>query len=559
MKRNAFILLIFLFMGSSLQAQRAPSLDIDSEYMKTMVKYLSSDEMEGRETGTKGEQKAADYIIREFKRIGLVAKGDQGSYIQTFDAYAGKVYGANNELNLNSQSCELHKNYFAFEYSKNGFVKGKLVSVGHGIAAKEEGFDDYKGKKKLKNKIFVIETATPENNNPHGELAKFNSLEYKAEVAKSKGAKGIIFINSAPNNPDPKARLGRNIPDLGIPIIFSKNPYLIKKEIGQKISFRVELKDDVRKGKNVIGYLNNNADKTIIIGGHYDHLGYGAFGSRNTSGKPEIHNGADDNASGIAVITRAAEKLKTMDLKTNVLFIAFSGEEMGLLGSKYFVEHPTIDLKQANFMVNLDMVGRMKNHTLLVSGTGSSPEWGNILVKAAPPHKRIKLETSESAVGPSDHTSFYFKDIPVLFLFTGVHKEYHTSDDDYETLNYRGMKKVLDLVTDLVETTHDMKRLNFTKTAEPKDSGGARRFNVTLGVMPSYAYSGPGLKLDGVTKGKAAAKAGILADDIIVKMGETEIKDIYTYMDLLEKYHPGDKIKVRVKRGGKEKEFDVEF
>ncbi len=315
-----------------------------------------------------------------------------------------------------------------------------------------------------------------------------------------------------------------------------------------------------RTGHNVIGYLDNNAERTVIIGAHFDHLGMGKFSSLYT-GEPAIHNGADDNASGVAAMIRIAAYLAQGKAKgNNYLFIGFSGEELGLIGSKYFTNHPTIDLAKANYMINMDMVGRLKEEKVLaINGAGTSPAWKPVLDKISV--DGISAKTSDSGVGPSDHTSFYLKDIPVLHFFTGQHGEYHKPADDAALINFPGLLSVSNYIIAVIEQLDKAGKLEFTKTKDEEEEGGKRasRFKVTLGVMPDYVGQVEGMRVDAVTEGKPAAKAGMKSGDVIIKIGDTPVKDIYGYMEGLGKYNPGDKTKVVVKRGSEEMTFDVVF
>jgi len=302
--------------------------------------------------------------------------------------------------------------------------------------------------------------------------------------------------------------------------------------------------------QNVIGYIDNHAFTTVIIGAHYDHLGLGENGSSldaNPQGK--IHNGADDNASGVAgliVLANYFQKNKARE-KSNFLFIAFSGEELGLFGSKFFTEHPTVNLSDVNYMINMDMIGRLDSKTkiLSVSGTGTTPVWENEMKSLS--KGEIKIKTDSSGVGPSDHTSFYLKDIPVLHFFTGSHSDYHKPSDDWEKINFAGEKQVLDVIIRLTQDLDPFPKLTFTATKN-KSMGSARSFKVTMGLMPSYTSSDEGLKVDGVTDGKPAQKAGIIAGDLIVQIGELPIKDIQAYMEALGKFEKGQTVPVKVKR-----------
>lgn len=312
-------------------------------------------------------------------------------------------------------------------------------------------------------------------------------------------------------------------------------------------------------GKNVVGFINNNAEETIIIGAHYDHLGYGNFSSLHT-GEPAVHNGADDNASGTAALLYLAEKLQREGgpRNRNYLFIAFSAEELGLVGSKRWVAAARGDLDIVA-MFNMDMVGRLRNkkNVLAVYGTGTSPLWNPALDQA---EKMLGLVTvrDSSGVGGSDHTSFYLDDIPVLAAFTGQHSDYHKPSDDAELIDYGGIVKVSEMLYSIMEKLDQFEEIPFQKTTQKKQQRAAS-FKVTLGVMPDYVYAGKGMKIDGVTEGRPAEKAGIKAGDIIVKMGDLDIKDIYDYMEGLSKNKVGNTTTVIVNRNGEMIELEVTF
>jgi hypothetical protein len=302
---------------------------------------------------------------------------------------------------------------------------------------------------------------------------------------------------------------------------------------------------------NIVAYLDNKAPYTIILGAHYDHLGLGENGSSldaNPQGK--IHNGADDNASGVAGLLELARYFESNRKKEkyNFLFIAFSGEELGLFGSKYFTEHPTIDLTKVNYMINMDMIGRLDPTTksLAVSGIGTSPVWETELKNLS--KGTLNIKTDSAGVGPSDHTSFYLKNIPVLHFFTGSHSDYHKPSDDFDKINYAGEREVLELIVRLVEKMDAEPKLAFL-TTKNKSMSSARSFKVTMGVMPSYTSTEEGLKVDGVTDGKPAQKAGVLTGDVIIQIGDYKIKDIQAYMEALGKFEKGQSTEVKVKRG----------
>ena len=296
-------------------------------------------------------------------------------------------------------------------------------------------------------------------------------------------------------------------------------------------------------GKNVIGFIDNKSINTIVVGAHYDHLGFGGEGSLYRSDSLKIHNGADDNASGVSLMLDLAAKLKDSN-NNNYLFIAFSGEELGLLGSNFFVKNPTIDIKSINYMINMDMVGRLNNeNTLAVYGLGTSPIFKQTIKSN---NKNFKIIENESGVGPSDHTSFYLNDIPVLHFFTGQHSDYHKPSDDSELLNYEGINLISDFIYSIISDLNDNGKLPFRETKN--ESQETPRFKVSLGVIPDYLYDGKGMRIDGVSKGKPAEKAGFQKGDIVIKLGDEEVTDMMSYMKALSKYENGDKVDVQISR-----------
>lgn len=307
-------------------------------------------------------------------------------------------------------------------------------------------------------------------------------------------------------------------------------------------------------GRNVVAFLDKKAEKTIVIGAHFDHLGMGGQGSLHR-GDSAIHNGADDNASGTAALLALAKIFKYETLKSNILFIAFSGEENGLWGSNYFVKNPTIDLKSVNYMINMDMVGRLNpEKSLAVHGVGTSPSFPPVLdpINA----DSLKLVPSESGVGPSDHTSFYLQDLPVLHFFTGQHADYHKPSDDADKINYEGLVQVIRYISRLIAGLDAEPKLAFTKT---KDSSDSPRFTVSMGVVPDYLYDGKGMRVDGVSEGKPAQAAGLQKGDIVIQLGDSTINDMMGYMRALSVFKKGDSTQVVLERAGQKIAAKVKF
>lgn len=308
-------------------------------------------------------------------------------------------------------------------------------------------------------------------------------------------------------------------------------------------------------GRNVIGYLDHAAPTTIVIGAHYDHLGWGDEGSLHT-GDSMVHNGADDNASGVASLLFLAEHLSEQQLNSNVLFIAFTGEEKGLLGSNYFMHNPTIETDKINFMINMDMVGRLDSlRRLAVYGVGTSSSFIPEIEAIESPAFQFKMDSS--GMGPSDHTSFYVENIPVLHFFTGQHAQYHRPEDDVELINFEGLYDVSLFIERLIVNLDQHEKLVFTKTRDKEQKG--RKFNVSLGVIPDYLYQGEGMKIDGVSEGRPAALGGIVKGDVIIKMGDIEIKGMSDYMNALNVFKKGESIQVLVKRGEGKISIPIQF
>lgn len=327
-------------------------------------------------------------------------------------------------------------------------------------------------------------------------------------------------------------------------------PYAGAKSYHQSFTARKGSAGDVTTN-NILGFLDNKQAYTIIIGAHYDHLGKGDQGgslTENADGK--IHNGADDNASGVASLLELARYYSSNPKQENYnfLFVAFSGEELGLLGSKFVAEK--LKSEDINVMINLDMIGRYREDKgLTIGGIGSSTaleKWGPELGMCM----ELSFHLDSSGVGPSDHASFYLKDIPVLFLFTGAHEDYHKPEDDAHKLNYKGIKLISNYVIQLVSHLDELPKIDFKKTANPHAASTRSSFKVSLGVIPDYSFGGTGLKIDGVTNGRPAAIAGIKAGDIIVKMGDTPIKDIQNYMEVLHTSEQGQSLQLEISRKG---------
>ncbi len=315
----------------------------------------------------------------------------------------------------------------------------------------------------------------------------------------------------------------------------------------------------VLQSQNVVGYLDNGAPHTIIIGAHYDHLGLG-YDRNSLDAHPQgkIHNGADDNASGTAGVIELAHYFAKNRLREryNFLFICFSAEELGLVGSKKYTERPTVDLSTVHFMLNMDMIGRLNDERrLVVGGVGTAPDFVPIIEQL--PKENLSIKLDSSGVGPSDHTSFYWKNIPVLFFFTGQHADYHKPTDDIEKINFTGQRDVLRFAVHLIEALDARPKLSFQPTRSNTED--TPRFRVTLGIMPDYTFEGEGVHIDGVSEGKPAARAGLQRGDCIIALGDTDVHNVREYMQALSKFQKGDKTTVKFVRSGEVLVREVTF
>ena len=545
MKQILWLLLLISTVSSAQKTKKADKQVLSG--LQTHIAFLADDKLEGRRTGTAGEKTAYEYISKQFAANGLIAKGEKGTYIQEFEVNEGKQVNPSTQLSINGNNLLLEKDFFPFVFSANARSESSAT-----IALPESGtvwFWDLK------------EILEENKNNPHFDLS--DAITKKVNSVSSKGATGFIIYNSSSIKDELKFEPKAKPEAAKIPVLYIskaiKEKYLKDETSPASIKLEVSISDKKRNGHNVIGYIDNKAANTIILGAHYDHLGYGEdHNSLFTGSSPQIHNGADDNASGTAALIELSKLLKRSKLKNNnYLFIAFSGEELGLFGSKYFTEHPSIDFSKANYMINMDMVGRLNDstHGLTIGGYGTSPVWSQELPNL---DKYFKINFDSSGTGPSDHTSFYRKDIPVLFFFTGAHSDYHKPSDDADRINYTGELQVLKYIYNVVNVTDKKGKLAFTKTREAA-APGKRSFNVSLGIMPDYTYSGAGVRADGVSEGKLAQKVGMKAGDVITQIGDFKITDVQGYMQVLGKFNKGDATKVKVKRGAEEMIFDIVF
>lgn len=545
------LLTLLLLLPVALTAQ-----DNSLTRITDIVTFLSDDRLEGRATGSKGEEIAANYIANAFSGYGLTPAGENSSYFQVFEFSAGKEAGKSNYIEI--PDMVLMKSD-PVNLTGNGKVQAMAVDAGYGITAPELGHDDFDGLD-LKGKIAVMKCSTPEGTHPHTKFYDHADERKKIELATEAGAIGVIFYNTDENYPtDPLLDYKHKATAVDVPVL------LVDEGLAQSVlastepvKMGTELNDIRKTGKNVLGMIDNDAPCTVVFGAHYDHLGYGESGGSLYRGEPAIHNGADDNASGVALVMELANKLKGSSAKGyNYLFIAFSGEELGLYGSKNVADYLMEEFDCFNYMLNFDMVGRLDDSSkLIVNGFGTSPAWEKLQSPATA--MGFRLTTFESGIGPSDHTSFYLKDIPVLHFFTGSHSDYHKPSDDVEKVNMEGIEDIMVLVQSLVTDLDDEGKITFTKTKE-ENNENAPRFSVTLGVIPDYTFEGKGMRIDGVSDGKPAQKAGIKAGDIVTQLGEYEVVDMMSYMKALSKFKAGDATTVTILRDQEESVFNIAF
>jgi aminopeptidase YwaD len=544
-----FFLSFFLLVGavSITSAQKLSKSDkVTVTNLKAHVLYLADDKLEGRRTGTKGEELASQYIRTYFEKCGLQPKGTNG-FLQPFEVNEGKQILSSTILILDGEHMKQGRDFFPLAWSNNGSIE----------AVASPSLSETGGPWFWDLKDVLEENKT----NPHFDLN--NALREKEKAAAQKGATALFIFNSGTTADNLKYESKDRSALSTIPVVYCNKPLTekITKDLSHTwdIKLKTEQGDKLRKGNNVVAYINNNAASTVVLGAHFDHLGYGEDNNSRHTGGSAIHNGADDNASGTAALLELARLLKANGSKNNnYLFIAFSGEELGLYGSKYFVDHPTIALTEVNYMINMDMVGRFNDtsKTITIGGIGTSPSWGALVNGEKKMPFGVKVDSS--GTGPSDHTSFYRKDIPVLFFFTGLHTDYHKPSDDFDKINYNGQLLVVNYITRLIARTSSQNKLAFTKTREQQTTTTAR-FTVSMGIMPDYTFSGNGVKVDGVSEGRAAQKAGIKAGDVVTQLGEHSINSVESYMQALSKFKKGDATKVKVKRGADELMFDIVF
>lgn len=611
MNRKLALFLALILTPFAVAQKPQPANQLDANLRKH-VEYLASDQLEGRKTGEAGATTAAGYVVNQFSQFKLkpgfkAAANAKPSFLQPFPYVAGVTVGEGSFLNVipanpqNVSRLEPGITYTPFANSISGDVPSSpLVFAGYGIATVDKKYDDYSGLD-VRGKVVIIFDGTPEGG-LREQFGGFN-LHAKANLAKERGARAVIVIAKADDfKADPLSRLSYE-PTMGetsIPVVAlsreiaadvfgvktsteiseiakwiamkTNAPPAIAIRLAEPLKATAQMKIDLQKktvdAYNVIGIVEGTdsvlKNEAIVIGAHYDHLGRGGRSSL-AANSTDIHPGADDNASGTAAVIELARQFaKEKKNKRTLIFMAFGGEEEGLLGSKHYVNNPVWPLYKTVAMINLDMVGRLNENKLTIGGIGTANEWKE-LVEVANPRmatdtstgERVsmslsptfKLTLNEDGFGPSDHSSFYGKQIPVLFFFTGTHADYHRPSDTAEKINYKGLNEITYYVSVIADRLTLASKRPTYKVAQTAPTGGRMTFNVSLGTIPSYGDGNDGLTIDGAREGSAAAKAGLKAGDKIIKLAGKDVRNISDYMFALGVMKAGDEYEVVVKRG----------
>jgi aminopeptidase YwaD len=592
LSRKKFQLIILITVLLVQLTWKTPAQEITQFELKQHIKYLASDELAGRYPGTEGDKKAAEYIRNHFRSFGLKMEGTDG--FQSFEVTIKIKAGLNNKFQAGKISGTAMIDFTPTGFSARSILNAPVVFAGYGLQAQNDTFkwDDFKGVD-LKGKWCLILRGSPEIPKST-ELFKSGTQDRdKAMLAKDLGAAGVLLVSGVDfDKNDELISLSYKEGALEIPVLHIKRPLAdeilkgnnlniasleekYKKEsshssvlLNSTVNASADVEPLVAKTENVIGIIEGKdpqlKNEFVVIGAHFDHLGMGGFGSGSrVPDTVAVHHGADDNASGVASVIELAKRFSFYkdSLKRTLVFICFSAEEEGILGSKYFTEHPLIDLTKIEAMVNLDMVGRLReNRSLQVHGTGTSLEATNILNNLNRDSAFVFTLSSEG-YGPSDHSSFYAKNIPVFFITTGAHMDYHTPKDTYDAINYDGLKKVSDFVYRIaLDLDREPARLNFREAGPKNQETGRYRLKVTLGIMPDFTSTdNNGLRADFVTPGKPAFKAGMLKGDVIISINGKAINNIQDYMYRMSKISQGETINVDIMRKGKKEVLIVQL
>jgi hypothetical protein len=553
--------------------------------------------LEGRLPGTAGNQQAANYIAEQFRAAGLEPLGD--NYRQPFSIAAQIQLVGTNQVSVRtllerpgiprealkpvSVSWKPLQDYVPLGISDTGSVTAEVVFCGFG-RQQSNGPNDFAGVD-LSGKIALILTGDPDHYNPHEPFrVNYGELRRKAMRARRAGARAVVFVHPQGDSSEVlmPLRYDGRAPISGILAIgvkrsiaarifprqqslFTREQEIVKTKAPQSfqlpdvtMTIEVHHRIDSITIDNVVGVVRGTdpvlREQYIVVGAHFDHLGWGDDNSLYTGAERKIHPGADDNASGTAGLIELARMVAAAPLPRSVVFCAFNAEEQGLLGSAAYVRSPLVALERTVAMINLDMIGRLQGKRLTVQGIGSSPLW-KPLVDSLATAAGLEPAYTEDGIGPSDHTSFYLRGIPVLFFFTGLHSDYHRPSDTWDKLNYSGHALVVELVkTVLARIAALPEPPAFTKVATTARQSTMGSAKVRFGVMPDYADHPKGLRISGVIDDSPAQRAGLRDGDIIVQIGSTPIRSIYDLMDVLSRAEPGEETEVVVLRGPREDE-----
>ncbi len=548
------------------------------------IRYLSDDDRKGRYPGTMESRDVISYIIKQFRSYGIKPGINNRSYTQTFDLVDDLELGKNNFMVINRDTLLLGSDYIPLWFSGRGFVSASVQFAGYGFNINDGAlvWNDYENIN-VKGKWALVMRNNPERNVRHSVYGPHSTFHKKMLVAKDNGAVGIIFISQKEDSTLFPFKYIPEYGNTGIPAVHLSNTLAdkllsqagwnrkkLQKEMQNNtttelvelpeinISTNINIEEVKIRAANVVGELRSGhrefRDQYVIIGAHFDHLGMGGSGSGSL--KPDnlaIHNGADDNASGVAGLLELAHLLKsqTSRLKRSILFVAFDAEEKGLIGSQYFVENSPINLDKISTMINLDMIGRLDS-VIYIGGVGTSVLFSHLL-DTLESETDLIISKSIGGYGRSDHMPFYNNNIPVLFFFSGSHQHYHTPDDDWKLINLKGETEILNLVHKLVYKLARLKdRPVFQNSGLNNERKSPTSLRVTLGLMPHYGNPGNGLKIEAITnKSGPAAKAGIGKGDVIKKINGKSVKDIYEYMERLGELRRGMTIPIEIERGKK--------
>ena len=584
------LILLTRLYASALEFPAGPSTAPDS--LRTHARYLASNELTGRGVDTPGIKLARDYIAREFARYGLLPGGNKNGYLQSFDVVAGVRVAEPSLLSARGAALELHEDWIPLGFSAPGKADGGLVFVGYGITAKDSGYDDYEGVNVKDQVVIVLRYEPPpqDDKSPFRKAPQYSNhatLRAKANNAREHGAAAMILVDLHHDGAEQRELIplrrslsrganslvaaqvkrrvvtqwleahGVSLAALKEKIDHSGRPASMALP-GAQVSLAVTLEEIRARADNIVGILPGSdphlKNEHVVIGAHYDHLGFGHYGTRDSSTEGEIHHGADDNASGTAVLLHMAEQLAGANPKParTTVFVAFSGEELGLFGSRRYVNDPPLALSTTTAMINLDMVGRLRDNRVTVFGARSAQALSGVVAEEA---RKVGLEIRESdGVGRSDNLAFYNKKIPVLHFFTGSHADYHRPSDTWDKLNYDGMYRVANLALGTIwRIANGTDRLQFVALpSRPpgNETGDAPATRTYLGSIPDYDGDDGGVKLSGVSPGSPAARAGLREGDVIVQFAGAKIQNIEDLMGQLSAKKPGDEVEIVVLRAG---------